>query len=40
MKKRHLDFLLKFYKPKSRQLNLISDCRVISNHIQRQIEKF
>ena len=31
MKKRHLDFLLKFYKPKSRQLNLISDCGVIHN---------
>ena len=25
MKKKHLDFLLKFYKPKSRQLNLLSD---------------
>jgi hypothetical protein len=32
MKKRHLDFLLKFYKPKSRQLNLISDDGVEGNN--------
>ena len=31
MKKKHLDFLLKFYKPKSRQLNLLSDSGVIHN---------
>ncbi len=31
MKKRHLDFLLKFYNSKSRQLNLHSDGGVISN---------
>lgn len=31
MKKKHLDFLIKFYKPKSRQLNLLSDCRVVYN---------
>ena len=29
MKKRHLDFLLKFYNSKSRQLNLLSDGGVV-----------
>ena len=31
MKKKHLDFLIKFYKSKSRQLNLLSDGRVDLN---------
>ena len=30
MKKQHLDFLIKFYKPKRRQLNLLSDGGVVS----------
>ena len=31
MKERHIEFLIRFYKPTSRQLNLLSDSRVIHN---------
>jgi len=33
MKEKYLEFLLRFYKPKSRQLNLLSDGGVISNSV-------
>jgi hypothetical protein len=29
MKKKHLDFLIKFYKPKSRHLYTLRNCRVV-----------
>ena len=31
MKERHIEFLIRFHKPTSRQLNLLSDGGVISN---------
>ena len=31
MKERHMEFLIRFHKPTSRQLNLLSDGGVISN---------
>jgi hypothetical protein len=31
MKERHMEFLIRFFKPTSRQLNLLSDSRVIHN---------
>ena len=31
MKERHIEFLIRFYKPTSRQLNLLSDGRVAFN---------
>ena len=31
MKEKHIEFLIRFHKPTSRQLNLLSDSRVIHN---------
>ncbi len=31
MKERHIEFLIRFHKPSTRQLNLLSDCRVVLN---------
>ena len=31
MKEKHIEFLIRFHKPTSRQLNLLGDCGVILN---------
>ena len=31
MKEKHIEFLIRFHKPTSRQLNLLSDCGIIHN---------